>query len=242
MNYGVEGLELWLNGNRQASCDTPQPRAERPLYLGDFPSDSIEESMIGFVNELEFSYALTDDGQTWDEVLQTRLFTDVPDSDPDLKAFQALKAAGIMEGSNGWLYPDVTLNRAEMVKLLLSLFDEPVGEQRDTNFWDVDSSAWYAAYVKRAEDIGMIQGQSQGRFGPADAINQAELFTMLARVDNVDLSSETEPYWDVRAEDWFQLGARYAASKDLAPGLRFSPEKNLTRRDTARILYRLLNE
>lgn len=240
LHYGVGGFYLVLNGDVTASCSVSQPRSERDLYFGDFPDDSIEESMIGYVNNMEMEFSLTDSGLVWDEVLSEQLFLDLPNTDPEVAVFQFLKEEGVFLGSDGMLYPDNYLNRAEMVKILLKAFDYSAKENSSVPFWDVPDDAWYLQYLAKAYSIGMIEGHEDGRFLPAHEINRAEFFTMLYRIAGSSKISYNDEFNDVTEEDWFMPGAAFALSNKLIGNGSFEPGDLVTRRSAAKALYKLL--
>ncbi len=249
LHFGAHGFWVEMDGEIAASCSVSQARSSRDVYFGDFPEDTIEESMIGYVENFSPEFSLTDSGLRWDDVLTSQLFLDLPNTDPDVPVFQ------LFLGSDGMLYPDSVLNRAEMVKILLKAFDYSVYENTELPFWDIPEDAWYARYVAKAYKIGMVKGLEDGSFLPAQSINRAEFFTMLSRVDDsVALAEEAEgaPFLDVSEEDWFYEGALYAysAGVDLdgavaegeegVGGTFFEPSSVITRREAAEVLYSIL--
>lgn len=239
LHYGVGGFGITLNGENVGMCAVSQPRSENEVYLGDFPDDSVAESMIGTLESLSGSYSLTDTGKIWDAVLHEQLFLDLPNSDRDVRAFEFLKEKGIFLGSNGMLYPDMILNRAEMVKILLKAFNYRYIYDEGLPFWDVPSDAWYGKYLSKAYTIGMVKGHKDGSFLPGHAINKAEFFTMLTRMSDEEFSYHND-YLDVENGVWYEEGAAYAKSHGLANGLFFHGSDVLNRRDAAAILYEIM--
>jgi len=238
-HYGVGGLEVLLNGERTAFCHVSQPRSESELYFGDFPNDSIDESMIGYLNDLDIRYSETDSGLIWDEVLAEQLFLDLPSTDEDVTVFQFLKEEGIFLGSDGMLYPDAKLNRAEMVKVLLKSYDYVSDDESESEFWDVPNDAWYLKYLNKASEIEMVEGHEDGRFLPGHELNRAEFFTMLLRVSE-EKADYNDDYRDVDEEDWYAEAAGFASENGLVTGQSFHPSSSVTRREAAHALYTLL--
>lgn len=239
LHYGVGGFGVLLNGENVGLCTVSQPRSEKELYLGDFQDDSVAESMIGTLESLSGSYSLTDTGKIWDTVLQEQLFLDLPNNDPDVRIFEFLKEKGIFLGSNGMLHPDTLLNRAEMVKILLKAFNYRYTSDEKVPFWDVPSDAWYGKYLSKAYTIGMVEGHDDGSFLPGHVINKAEFFTMLTRMGDEELPYHND-YLDVEKGVWYEEGAAYAKSYELANGLFFHGSDVLSRRDAAAILYEIM--
>lgn len=241
LHYGIGGFWIDLNDSVVASCSVSQPRSENDLFFGDYPNDTIYESMVGYLENLSFIFSETDDGEVWDEVLSEQLFLDLPNTDSDLEVFQFLKEEGIFNGSDGMLYPDELLNRAEMVKIFLNAFDYSYDEDGTVPFWDVDINAWYAKYLVKAYEIGMIEGYEDGRFLPGHELNRAEFFTMLYRIADPGKISYDGDLIDVSEDDWFMSGAAYALSAGLLNTKSyFGPAVEITRREAANVLYLIL--
>ncbi|MFT7184429.1 MAG: hypothetical protein ACI9QC_000771 [Oceanicoccus sp.] len=238
-HYGVGGLAVYINDVQTAFCHVSQARSENPLYFGDYPGDSLDESMIGYLNDLEINYSLTDSGLIWDEVLTEQLFLDLLNTDPDLTVFQYLKEEAIFLGSDGYLYPDNELNRAEMVKVLLKAYSYESDDESDSEFWDVPSDAWYLKYLNKASKIGMVEGHDNGQFLPGHQINRAEFFTMLLRVSEADVTY-SDYFRDVDEEDWYSQAAAFAYEMGIISDKSFYPSSNVTRREAAQALYTLL--
>lgn len=239
LHFGVGGLAIYLNDVPTAFCHVSQPRSGNDLYFGDFPLDSLSESMAGYVNDLSIRFSTTDSGLIWDDVLTDQLFLDLPNTDPDLWIFQYLKEAGIFLGSDGVLHPDNILNRAEMVKVLLKAYEYTSEDESPSPFWDVPNDAWYLKYLNTAESIGMVEGHDDGRFLPAHELNRAEFFTMLLRISDEKVKYDDE-FRDVDEEDWYADGAAFAASTGIVTESSFYPSATVSRREAAVALYQLL--
>ncbi len=242
LHYGVGGFFVALNGKQEAFCEISQARSENVLYLGDFPEDSLKEGALGYAKNIVVKTSLTETGKAWDDVLQTQLFIDLPNTDPDVDAFQLMKEMGVFTGSNGKVNPEEYLTRAQMVKVLLKAFDEKFrSPSRDLSFVDVSESAWYYDYVARAFELGVVTGYADGHFWPEQKVDRAEFFTMLMRIRGEEPLDEEE-FEDVTSLDWFAQGAAYAKEQDLVTEQTFKPHQAIKRRDAARVLYDLLYE
>ncbi len=239
LHYGVGGLMLYLNDKLTASCNVSQPRSESALFFGDYPYDSINESMIGYLDNLDIRYSKTDSGLVWDTILSDQLFLDLPNTDPDLMIFQALKERGVFVGSDGMLYPDKALNRAEIVKVLLKTEDLKSDDESPSVFSDVPDDAWYLKYINKALDIGIIKGYENGQFIPEGTLNRAEFFTMLLRLRKEDLFYNEE-FRDVKSKDWYAEAAAFASKYNLVKGMNFYPSAKMTRREAAKVIYTLM--
>jgi hypothetical protein len=239
LSYGVGGFILELNG-QSVWCNLSQARSESDLYFGDYPKDSLDQSMVGYLNDLSFSYHLTSSGLVWDEVLEEQLFFDLSNEDPDYAIFEYLKEEGIFVGSNGMLYPDTVLNRAEMVKVILKSFDQAAaGSVSYSPFWDTPVEAWYMKYLLTAYNIGMVEGNPDGSFLPANDILRSEFYTMLLRMSGTSVNYDGQ-YRDVDEDDWYADAAAYADQMELITSSSFGASTQVTRREAAQALYTLL--
>jgi hypothetical protein len=232
-SYGATGLKFILNGNTEWTCASQQARSAKTVLLGS--------GAVGFVHDVQVLAATNSNGQTWDAIMQARPFVDVDAQDPDVQIFQALKNAGIFTGSDGYVYPDQTLNRAEAVKILLQAYKIPVRTGSQSKLKDVPYSAWFAPYVAVAEGIGLVQGTPEALFLPGNRLNRAEFFTFLMRMEG---AKNTGPsLWaDVPDDSWFLGAANWAKGAGLIAEDRFLSKKPVSRREAARAIYTLLYE
>lgn len=96
---------------------------------------------------------------------------------------------GIVKGEGGRFYPDRSINRAEMVTMLLRAFnvkegnDGEKGQQVLEKFSDrVRIPVWAAPYVASAVEKGIVKGTPEGRFEPLRPAARAEAAKVLAAV------------------------------------------------------------
>lgn len=239
LHYGVRGLWISINDIVSASCKISVAKSDRNLYFGDYPADSSFESFSGAIDGLKTSFDSTEDGRLWDDILSEQIFVDVPNTDKDIKVFEYLKERGIFVGSGGYLYPENTLSRAEMVKVLLKSFGHDSSDGTSP-FWDVPADAWYLKYLIKASKIGMIEGQADGTFLPGQHVNRAEFVTMLYRISGEERLNYAEEFNDVSKDDWFAAGAEYGYQNNLVGAGYFYPSKFVTRRDAARSIYQII--
>ena len=121
----------------------------------------------------------------------TPSFTDVPVSHPEFAYIEAAKAAGIVSGDSqgGTFRPDATINRAEVAKMVIKTnkFEE---DASGSTFSDVPGNQWYHGYVESAYKHGVItgyknaNGDSTGKFGPADNVIRQDVTLMVYRGSN----------------------------------------------------------
>jgi uncharacterized protein YkwD len=171
------------------------------------------------------------------------VFSDMPPENRYSTAVDYLSSAGIVNGyPDGTFRPEKTVNRAEFLKLVL----ESAGITNDitvsSGFRDIDESAWYAGYVRKALKEGWVQGYPDKTFRPENGITKAEGLKMIGEVQNWQLQEKISipPFSDTPADAWFTPYVDYAKTKNFLEdtGRFFIPELILTRGATAEILFR----
>jgi hypothetical protein len=126
---------------------------------------------------------------------------------------------------------------------------ESFGEVTENPFPDVSTDQWFAGYVKKAKDEGVVSGDGDtGNFEGARNVNLVEYLKMLTLAFKVDLSEYQNPdeviYNDVQdLNQWFIPYLYYAGSTNLIhsdQNNNINPGKDLTRAEVAEITFRLI--
>ncbi len=173
-------------------------------------------------------------------------FSDLGVAHKNRTAIMYLKDKGIIGGySDGTFRPEKTVNRAELLKILV----EGKGVTPDANqykncFKDVKTE-WFARYVCYAKEQGWVSGYSDGNFRPAQTVNKVESLKMLLNSQGVATGSvSVKPFSDVGVGDWF---APYVSkAKELGileeTGTTFGGAEGMKRAGICENLYRLILE
>lgn len=105
-------------------------------------------------------------------------FNDV-DREDDWYAEYALAAYHLdVIDEDNYFNADYSLNRAEAVAILIRLAG--IEEDRTTTpFYDIASSDWYAAFVRAASDMGVVEGYPDGSFQGERYLSRAESAVMV---------------------------------------------------------------
>lgn len=95
----------------------------------------------------------------------------------------SLANSGIISGDqNGNFDPQRTINRGEMIKILVNALDLDTSDLPETpTFQDVPQSHWAFKYVETGYKAGIIKGVSANRFGINDQLTREEMATMFVR-------------------------------------------------------------
>ncbi len=158
-------------------------------------------------------------------------FNDVAASDWFYSFVETLYNNGVVGGinsgaldSNGLATynPAGTLNRAEGSKILVDAFDlETSYAGTPPNFPDVASSAWFYDYVETAYAHGIVNGYSNGNFGPSDAITREQI-AVIAQ-SSVDEAADSSK----RRSD-YTAGAASAVVPNIIPPVVPTSDGDLT--------------
>ncbi len=160
-------------------------------------------------------------------------FPDTAGSDYGV-AVEFLYERGVVNG-----YPDgtfrywKTVNRAELLKIILESKFNVIPETPDTNcgFFDVQPNEWYSKYVCFAENHGIIQGYPDGSFQPTRTVNLVEAL----KITEIAYGWETtEP-----SDEWYRNYIELAGYN--IPEVT-SFDQNLTRGQMADMITRFIKQ
>lgn len=157
-----------------------------------------------------------------------------------------LYSQGVVEGySDRNFIPDISITRAEFLKISLLELGYVVYAVQEASFTDLNPGDWYYQYVTFAKSKGFAQGYSDGSFHPNDPITRAEaviLITQIAGIIDYDISSTITSFYDVDSDDWFAYAVAVATQYEIIEGYgdgSFRPNNNLTRAEASIIAERV---
>ena len=108
-------------------------------------------------------------------------FTDVPADAWYADAAAYCREQGLMSGvSENTFAPAAKVSRAMLVTILYRQAGNP-SVQTASVFQDVPENAWYGSAAAWAAENGIVNGYTDGRFGPNDPITREQLATILWR-------------------------------------------------------------
>lgn len=174
------------------------------------------------------------------------VFSDIAPSHPNYEAILYLEENGVIEGyEDGTFRPDQLVNRAEALKIILLGSDIFVPEfQEQEIFPDVIYGSWYAKYVMKAKNMGIVSGDDDtGMFRPGDTVNLAEAMKILLNTNQIETESpDSDPHPDVPSDAWFAPYFGYAQSislLDQTSSENVHPATAVNRGMLAELMYRL---
>ena len=174
--------------------------------------------------------------------LRLRRFSDVSPPYFALWPIEYLATLDIITGyPNGEFKPLGNITRAEMCTLLMKT--RGVREEgRGVGFKDVPEKHWAAPYIAEAAGQGVVKGYPDETFRPSGLITRAEGAAMIARFDGLSGGEVLEPpFPDVPGRHWAAkeiTRAKEAGLLEYLEGKNFELNRNLTRGETAEILFR----
>lgn len=161
-------------------------------------------------------------------------FPDVPENASYAEAAEYLNEIGIMQGdTNGKFNPDNMVTRAQMAAIICRMYVETdVSAASNTSFSDVPKTYWASGYIAKASALGVINGRTDGTFGPNDSVTYEQALAMVLRA--MGLTNEADsaggyPDGYIKIADESGFSANLSASKGTA----------LTRWQIAQLLYNI---
>lgn len=183
---------------------------------------------------------------------ETGAFKDIPAGSPVAEAAEYLRSVGILSGyPDGTFRPDQKVNRAEAIKIIIAplLKKEALLELTSTSFTDVKTGEWYLPYVEAARQNGIVDGPPlKAAFNGTKPVTKMEFIKMLLLAYRIDPNSYSEINLPLATDvtdptAWYYPYLRYALTASMttiSSEGTFTPGRELTRGDTALILYRFL--
>lgn len=173
-------------------------------------------------------------------------FSDVPRTDSGYVGITFMNESGVINGyDDGTFKPDNSINRAEVLKIILKGSGIEADEDFSADFPDVQVDQWFAPFVIKAKVMGFVKGNDvDGTFAPARQVNLAEFLKMLLTANAIDVSSfegnTVAP--NIPLDAWYANYVNYAAALGIiSRGADGSVDaaKYLTRAEVINTMYLL---
>ena len=148
-------------------------------------------------------------------------FSDVNRTHPNYTAITYLSQNGVIGGyQDSTFKPDNSINRAEVLKIILSGSGIEANEAFGGYFPDVGEGDWFAPYVMKARAMGFVKGNdADGTFAPGRQVNMAEFLKMLLTANEIDVSAfegkQVVP--NIPTDAWYANYVNYAVALGIAP-------------------------
>lgn len=168
-------------------------------------------------------------------------FTDTADHWAE-EPIETLRETGLTQGyAGGTFQPDVSIVRAEYLKLVLIAAGYPINQDPAASpFLDVEKDAWFAPFVLTAYEEQLILGYPDQTFRPSQTITRAEAVVLLLKAFAIEFNpnSEYSSFHDV-TDTWQKGAIEEAYRREIINGYGenlFGPNDPLTRAQAAKII------
>lgn len=155
---------------------------------------------------------------------------------------------GIIDGyPDGTFGPLKTINRAELLKMIMDSSYKSTSVPAESCFPDVPKDEWYAPYVCTALDNSWIQGYDDESFKPDQAINKVEAIKIIAEVQGWNISEACSTvettFSDIESCSWYFNYVIHAENHSfLDKGDNLDPAIDILREEVTEILFRTIIE
>ena len=177
-----------------------------------------------------------------------RSFKDVPCEAWYFDYVEQLVDQGIIDDAGDYFRPNDPLNRAELVKIIITAIDGLTDYEAPATptFDDVPVDAWYFDYVECAVQLGIVSGYTDaagnltGMFGPGDTVNRAVIAKWLVNAFAIPTTLFPEsPFSDVTPSDWYHDWVLTAYNQSVIDGYAdgtFGPSDLIYRAQMAKLI------
>lgn len=159
----------------------------------------------------------------------TSSFSDLSSSHANYDAIEYLRVNNVVKGyADGTFRPDLTINRAEFLKIVMEASGRELGGQ---NCYPDVRDEWFAKYVCKAKELGFVKGYSDGKFRPGQEINFAEASKIIVNILGLSVGAGTEI--------WYQGYVEALDAEDAIPATIPAFDHKITRGDMAEMIWRI---
>lgn len=175
-------------------------------------------------------------------------FSDVPQNHPFYQDIMLLSQLGVVGGyQDGTFKPGNPVDRAAALKMILVGSQVAVEAATQAPFPDVNPGEWFAPYIAKAKQLGIVKGNPDGTYRPWTGVSKAEFMKMLLAANGVDLSKHQNltqaVATDVPADAWFAPYFSYSKTAGITTPAQdgsLNPGKQLSRGEVAAFMARLI--
>ncbi len=179
---------------------------------------------------------------------ENEFFADFTRSHWAYTAVDYLRNKGIISGyTDGSFRPGNNITRAEFIKLVSVAFNINY-DNAESDFKDVSGDEWFACFVAAAYQHGIVTGDENGCFNPADNITRQDAAVIVYRTalfagKAFEIDSATEPFADSESiADYAANPVSILQTNGIINGSDgyFYPGSFATRAEMSQLIYALL--
>ncbi len=149
---------------------------------------------------------------------------------------------GVTKGTSERLFsPDEGCTRGQAVTFLWRAAGSDEPKSANNPFSDVKTDDYYYKAVLWAVENGITKGTSETEFSPDEFCTRGQIVTFLYRYEKSPALSGTNPFRDVRTDDYFFDAVLWAVKEGITKGTsetEFSPDDVCTRGHIVTFLFR----
>lgn len=135
------------------------------------------------------------------------------------------------------------LKHAEIMKTVYADWADKSDEYHV--FADVPEQEWFAKEIWRAEEVGLVHGNTQIEFAPYSTATRAQAVQLLYNMVNPNGITYQQYFTDVKKATWYALAVTWAYENGITIGVgsgQFAPDASIARQDIVVLLYRFYGE
>ncbi len=177
------------------------------------------------------------------------VFGDIASYEWASEAINYLAKNNVISGkTNGIFAPSDYITREEFAKIAVMAF---VGytDANNSGFNDVAPDSWYAPYVAKAKETGLVNGIGEGTFGVGRCITREDIAVILCRaasLKGISLTNGTSSFADsAMISDYAKSAVDTLYSSKVINGTpdgSFNPKAFATRAEAAKMLYEIIKK
>ncbi|NCB43341.1 MAG: S-layer homology domain-containing protein [Clostridia bacterium] len=200
-----------------------------------------QDKIISFILCLIMLIGLFPTGSIAFGASEPPVFSDMP-TDWSTQALENAITNGILNGSNGKIFPNDNLTRAEMSAVMVRAFGATAMGDISV-FSDVSQTDWFATDIAKAYQMDIIKG-SNGKMNPENSITREEVFVIMARALKLKPAETLYGHFtDVGEISSWARGEVYALANEgyiSGSGGKLDPGENITRAQFAKALDNII--
>ncbi len=217
-NYGNGKIELSNGGSLTSKAgDTAAGYGVAPTYLGQVEAD------------IDGSSTFTAEGATFASLAELTGVSVVSDGKT------------VTYDSEKYGYVDADGNLVKKISVEPESTDIP--EAGAFPFTDVKAADWFYNVIKAVYNEGLMSGVTETEFAPKAALTRGMVTTIIGRMGAAETADVSTAFTDIDADAYYAPYVAWAAENGIVSGFTdgtFRPGENVTREQTAAILYRYM--
>jgi len=149
------------------------------------------------------------------------------------ESIEFLQEQGVLQGyEDGSFKPEASINRAELVKIVFAALDLDT-EGEGNCFPDVQNE-WFAPYICKAKDLGVVQGYPDGYYHPEREVNMVEALKIAVEAFGVPHDEADED------EQWYAPYMEFAHTNNIFSKYSYFPDRSARREEVAYSVHQML--